>query len=125
MERYSIHQGETVPPRGADGRASSERRTSASTESRGEATRRNPVARLVISGPASGHHLHTFTLPDATGHPVQLWQYRQRSNVLLFFLHGRGCAVCEAFLQALAAQVDAYRQQETARWSPLAPTSLL
>ncbi len=69
---------------------------------------------LILSGPESGHSLHPFTLPDSTGHSIQLWQYRQRSNVLLFFHHGINCAACEAFLQALATQVDAYRQQETA-----------
>ncbi len=68
---------------------------------------------LVISGPASGHHLHSFTLPDAEGRPVQLWQYLQRSNVLLFFHHGVGCAACAATLRELAAHMDAYHQQET------------
>ena len=67
-----------------------------------------------ISGTASGHHLQPFTLPDATGRTVQLWQYLQRSNVMLFFHHGVNCAACEAFLQELAAQLDAYRQEETA-----------
>ena len=69
--------------------------------------------KLVISGPASGHHLHSFNLPDAEGRPVQLWQYLQRNNVLLFFHHGVDCTTCVATLQELAAHSDAYHQQET------------
>jgi peroxiredoxin len=79
-----------------------------------EATLQHEGARLVISGPASRQHLHAFTLPDSTGQPVQLWQYLQRSNVVLFFHHGVNCAACEAFLQELAAHLDPYRQEETA-----------
>ncbi|MBV9688698.1 MAG: redoxin domain-containing protein [Ktedonobacteraceae bacterium] len=69
---------------------------------------------LVISGPASGRHLHSFTLPDSDGRPILLWQYLQRSNVLLFFHHGVNCAACAAMVRELAAHVDAYHQQETA-----------
>ena len=104
---HSFHQEEPQPPETAHMRASS-------TLPEGEALLRNEAAGLVISGPASGHHLHAFTLPDATGQPVQLWQYLQRSNVLLFFHHEVNCAACEAFLHVLAAQLDAYRQEETA-----------
>jgi len=69
--------------------------------------------KLVISGPASGHHLHPFTLSDAQGQSVQLCQYLQRNNVLLFFHHGVDCTTCVATLQELAAHSDAYHQQET------------
>jgi peroxiredoxin len=105
---HTIHQED------AHGRASSDIRTPASTPPMGEVTLRNEAARPVISGPASGQHLHAFTLPDSTGQPVQLWQYLQRSNVVLFFHHGINCAACEAFLQELAAHLDAYRQEEAA-----------
>lgn len=71
------------------------------------------TARLIISGPASGQQLHDFTLPDSAERPVQLWQYRQRSNVLLAFHHGADCAACSAFLRELALHMDAYRQEET------------
>ena len=111
---HSIHQEEAQQPEDAHVRASSDIRAPASTPPMGEAILRNEPARLVISGPASGQHLHAFTLPDSTGQPVQLWQYLQRSNVVLFFHHGVNCAACEAFLQELAAQLDAYRQEETA-----------
>jgi peroxiredoxin len=107
-------QEKTQQPEDADVRSSSGIRDSASTPPEGEATRRKKATQMVISGPASGHHLHAFTLPDAAGHTVQLWQYLQRSNVLLFFHHGVNCPACEAFLQALAAQREAYRQEETA-----------
>jgi peroxiredoxin len=109
-----MHQEEPHPPKDAHVRASSDIGVPASTPLSGEATQRNKAAHLVISGPASGHHLHAFTLPDSTGQPVQLWQYLQRSNVMLFFHHGINCAACEAFLQELAARLDAYRQEETA-----------
>jgi peroxiredoxin len=111
---HSIPQEEAQQPEDAQVRASSDIRVPASTPPMAGATRRHEASRLVISGPASGHHIHAFTLPDSTGQPVQLWQYLQRSNVLLFFHHGVNCAACEAFLQELAAQVDAYRQEETA-----------
>jgi peroxiredoxin len=110
----SIPQEETQQPEDAHVRTSSDIRVPASTPPGGKAPRRNKAASLVIGGPASGHHLHAFTLPDSTGQPVQLWQYLQRSNVMLFSHHGINCPACEAFLHVLAAQLDAYRQEETA-----------
>jgi peroxiredoxin len=91
---HSIGQEETQPPE--------------------DAHVQHETARLVFSGPASEQHLHLFTLSDSTGQPVQLWQYLQRSNVVLFFHHGINCTACEAFLQELAAHLDAYRQEEAA-----------
>jgi peroxiredoxin len=111
---HSIPQEEAQQPEDAHVRASSNTRTPASTPPLGEAPLQNEAARLVISGPASGQHLHAFTLPASTRQPVQLWQYLQHSNVMLFFHHGVNCAACEAFLQELAVYLDAYRQQETA-----------
>ncbi len=70
------------------------------------------AARLVISGPVSGHHLHSFSLPDSAGQTVQLWQYLQRTNVVLFFHHGVDCVACATMLRELAAQRDAYHQEE-------------
>ncbi len=72
------------------------------------------IPSLTISGPASGHHLQPFALPDAAGRTVQLWQYLQSSNVVLFFHHGIDCAACLATLQELATHVDAFSQEETA-----------
>ena len=72
------------------------------------------IPSLTISGPASGHHLRPFALPDAAGRTVQLWQYLQRSNVVLFFHHGVDCAACHAVLQELATHTDAFSQEETA-----------
>jgi peroxiredoxin len=71
------------------------------------------AAQLVISGPASGRYLRSFALPDAEGRTVELWQYLQRSNVVLVFHHGVGCAACGALLREVAAHKDAYRQLET------------
>jgi peroxiredoxin len=71
------------------------------------------IPRLAISGPASGHHLRPFALPDAAGRTVQLWQYLQHSNVVLFFHHGVDCAACRATLQELATLVDTFSQEET------------
>jgi peroxiredoxin len=71
-------------------------------------------ARLAMSGPASGHHLGPFALPDAAGRTVQLWQFLQRYNVVLFFHHGVGCAACRGALQELATHMDAFSQEETA-----------
>ena len=76
-------------------------------------TSQSEASNPLISGPASGYRLRPFSLPDATGQPVQLWQYLQRSNILLFFHHGFGCDACRAILQELAAQADAYRREET------------
>lgn len=73
-----------------------------------------PIPRLTISGPASGHHLHPFALPDTAERTIQLWHYLQRSNVVLFFHHGVDCPACTTMLQELAAQRDTYSQEETA-----------
>lgn len=101
-------QSEAVYPQ-----ASLQSSVPASPSSEEETTRRRKALRPVIRGPASGQHLYAFTLPDSTGQPIQLWQYRQRSNVLLFFHHGINCAACGAFLQALAVHLEMYHQQET------------
>jgi peroxiredoxin len=71
------------------------------------------AAHPVISGPASRHYLRSFTLPDSAGQPVQLRQYLQRSNVVLFFQHRIGCSACNRLLRELAAYREAYEQEET------------
>lgn len=108
----SMHPEKTQQSEAAPVRASLKRSVPTSLPPEEEATRRKKAPGPVIRGPASGQHIHAFTLPDATGQPVQLWQYLQPSNVLLVFHHGTNCAACEAFLQALAAQLEAYRQEE-------------
>lgn len=113
-ERQAFPQEETPLSETASVPASSKSCVPASVSQEKEAREQKNVPRLVIRGPASGQRLHAFTLPDATGQPVQVWQYRQRSNVLLFFHHGRDCAACEAFLHVLAAHLEIYRQEETA-----------
>jgi peroxiredoxin len=55
-----------------------------------------------------------FALPDTAERTIQLWHYLQRSNVVLFFHHGVDCPACTTMLQELAAQRDAYSQEETA-----------
>lgn len=109
----SMPHKETPQSEAAPVRTSSQSTMPASPPPEEEAIRRKQAPRPIISGPASGQRLHAFTLPDSTGHPVQLWQYLQRSNMLLFFHHGMNCAACEAFLLALAVHREAYRQEET------------
>jgi peroxiredoxin len=114
MKMHSIHQEDAQQPEDARVQAFLDIRVPASTPPVGETTLQNEATRLIIRGPASGQHLHAFTLPDSTGQQVQLWQYLQRSNVMLFFHHGVNCPVCEAFLQELATHQETYRQEETA-----------
>jgi peroxiredoxin len=104
------------PPRSedADVRSSLEISSPVSMPSGEEQRRPQQATGLVIRGPASGQRLHAFILPDSTRRPVQLWDYLQRSNVMLFFHHGGNCAACEAFLHELGTQLDTYRQEETA-----------
>jgi peroxiredoxin len=104
------------PPRSeeTDGRSSSDISSPVSILSEEEQRRAQQAPGLVIRGPASGQRLHAFILPDAAGQPVQLWNYLQRSNVMLFFHHGGTCAACQAFLHELGTQLNTYRQQETA-----------
>ncbi len=66
----------------------------------------------VIMGPESGHMLHSFTLLDISGRQVRLWDYRQRSNLILFFHHGAACPVCRNMLQELAAHMATYRAEK-------------
>lgn len=113
-ERQALPQEETPPSETASVRASPKSCVPASVSQEKEAREQKNALRPVIRGPASGQRLHAFTLPDATGQPVQGWQYRQRSNVLLFFHHGANCAACEAFLRTLTAHLERYRQEETA-----------
>src|SRR5579875_224835 len=109
-----VHQEGMPPHEDAHVRTASAIRGSASTRYGQETTAQSQVVHPVISGPASGHRLYAFTLPDSSRHPVQLWQYLQQSNVILFFYHGVNCLACEAFLQRLVALRDACRQEETA-----------
>jgi peroxiredoxin len=106
----SIHQEKTQQSEAVYPQASLQ---SSAPPSEEETTQQQKTLRPAISGPASGHRLHPFTLPEASGQPVQLWQYLQRSNVLLVLHHGRNCAACEAFLQTLAEHLETYRQEET------------
>lgn len=110
----SLHQRETPQSEDTGIQSPSESRMPVPTSPGEEDTRPQQATGLVISGPASGQRLHAFTLPDSTGQPVQLWQYLQRRNVMLFFHHGENCTACEAFLQALGAELETYRQEETA-----------
>lgn len=83
-----MYQEKTQPSEAVPARASLQSNMPVSPPREEEATRQKQASRPIISGPASGQHLHAFTLPDSAGQPVQLWQYLQRSNVLLVFHHG-------------------------------------
>ena len=111
MDKHSIDKEEAQQPEDAHVRASAD--IPATAPPMAGSTLPGEAARLAISGPASGHHLHSFTLPDSAGRPVQLWQYLQRNNIVLFFHHGVDCPTCGAMLRELAAHRDAYHQEET------------
>lgn len=51
--------------------------------------------------PEEGYALPTFSLEDASGSTVRLWDYKQRRPVLLAFIHGGDCTCCRAWLEAL------------------------
>ncbi len=76
------------------------------THRQSEQERQEP--RPVIAGPDSGHMLRPFTLSDAKGQQIRLWDYRQRNNLVLFFHHGAGCPACRNMLQELAAHMATY-----------------
>src|SRR4051812_19603805 len=46
-----------------------------------------------------------FNLPSGTGKPVQLWDYKQRKALVLYFLQGDETA----FLQQLETEATAYQ----------------
>ncbi len=52
--------------------------------------------------PEEGYALPTFSLEDARGSTIRLWDYKQRRPVMLAFLHGADCACCRAWLRTLA-----------------------
>src|SRR6266516_7099392 len=113
MDMHSRDKEEAQPPEDTYALASVDSGAPGSPPRMAGTPRLSEAARLVIRGPASGHHLPSFTLPDSAGRPVQLWQYLQRSNVVLSFHHGVDCAACGAMLRELAAHRDAFLQQET------------
>src|SRR5579884_4197177 len=69
-------------------------------------------SRMVIRGPSSGHALASFMLPDSDGRTVNVWNYRQRTNLVLFFHHGSACPECRSMLRELAEHSAAYREEE-------------
>jgi peroxiredoxin len=79
---------------------------------RKESGREYKEPRPVIADPYSGQMLHPFTLSDANGQQVRLWDYRQRSNLVLFFHHGADCPACRSMLQELAAHMATYRAEK-------------
>lgn len=68
----------------------------------------------VVAGPESGRALRGFALPDTAGRTVDLWGFRGRTNLVLFYHHGGGCPSCRAYLAALAAGLPALREEEAA-----------
>lgn len=64
--------------------------------------------------PQLGEPLPLFTLPDTAGHPVRLWDFKQRRPVVLLFIHGPGCGSCRQALAALAARQADLEELHTA-----------
>lgn len=57
--------------------------------------------------PEEGYALPAFSLEDASGSMVRLWDYKQRRPVLLAFVHALDCACCRAWLGMLVEQRQA------------------
>ena len=51
--------------------------------------------------PEEGYALPTFSLEDAGGSTLRLWDYKQRRPVLLAFVHATDCACCHLWLRSL------------------------
>lgn len=66
---------------------------------------RQPLAPKV----AVGQVVPLFTLPDTTGHPVDVWSFKGRRNLVLFFFHGSNCAGCRDVLTAFASDYQSYK----------------
>ncbi len=43
-----------------------------------------------------------FTLPDVVGRQISTWDFKQRKNLVIFFLHNARCAACRWKLDELA-----------------------
>ncbi len=69
---------------------------------------------MAIRGPLSGRRLSVFKLPDSQGRVVDLWRYRQRLNLVLFFHHGVRCLACRSMLRVLSERASAFRDDEAA-----------
>ena len=52
-----------------------------------------------------------LTARAADGREVRAWDYKQKKNLVIVFPHA-GCAACEEFLRALAANAAALRERE-------------
>ncbi len=105
-DKEKVQQAEDRRVTAAGSKAPGRNQRMEGTSSPGEA------AQPAISGPATGQFLRSFILPDSAGQPVQLRQYLQRSNVVLFFHHGIGCPACRGLLRELAAHRNACEQEE-------------
>ena len=70
--------------------------------------------RPTISGPASGRMLRPFSLPRADDRLVQVGDYLQRVNLVLFFHHGVGCQTCRDKLRELTAGVARFGEEHPA-----------
>lgn len=51
--------------------------------------------------PEEGYALPSFSLEDASGRTIRLWDYKQRRPVLLAFVHAGECPCCRAWLATL------------------------
>ncbi|MGZ6391711.1 MAG: peroxiredoxin family protein [Ktedonobacterales bacterium] len=52
--------------------------------------------------PEEGYALPTFSLEDAGGRTIRLWDYKQRRPVLLAFVHATDCVDCRMWLRSLS-----------------------
>lgn len=62
-----------------------------------------------IRGPASGRFLQSFALPARDGREVRPRDFRQRTNLVLYFFHGAGCLACRDLLADLGAHAAELR----------------
>ncbi|HET8522807.1 MAG TPA: redoxin domain-containing protein [Thermomicrobiales bacterium] len=67
-----------------------------------------------LHGPATGKMLRPFAGQTTDGQTIRSQSYRQRSNLVLLFHHGRDCAPCQAMLADIGAHIDEIQDQATA-----------
>lgn len=60
-----------------------------------------------------------FRLPDAAGRQLSTWDFKQRKNLVIFFIHSPRCARCRSKLDELA---DVHQKLVGLKTQPLAVT---
>lgn len=55
----------------------------------------------------------TFSLPEASGEPIDTADYKQRKNLVLAFLHSRDCEFCQRVVRAFKFFASRYKEENT------------